>query len=164
MRARIEHLVFLLALAAVPAFVFFDIGTRFVADGVASGSAENNAAMYPRLVAAIMAALVALQAGRSLLAADTVDDAEQRSDSVWQFLQRYGRVTAAFVLFLLYLWAFRWFGFVYATPVFAALMQMTLGVRNPIIIGVYAAGLTGIIWFAFSELLNLALPAGDYFG
>lgn len=164
MRARIEHLVFLLALAAVPAFVFFDIGTRFVADGVASGSAENNAAMYPRLVAAIMAVLIALKAGRSLLATDAAEDGDHQSDSVWQFLRRYGRVTAAFILFLLYLWAFRWFGFVYATPVFAALMQIALGARNPIMVGVYSAGLTGVIWFAFSELLNLALPAGDYFG
>ncbi len=160
MTDRIGQLAFILVLAAVPVFVFYDIGTRFVAEGVHTGSAENNAAMYPRLIAMLMAGLLAIQAFRTV--------AQRSQAATWPGLtalvKTHARAIIVFVLFLVYLWAFRWFGFTYSTPVFLLLTQVVLGVRQPVVLVAYSVGVTAAVYFAFAEILNLALPAGDFFG
>lgn len=162
MNGRSGQIAFLILLAAVPAFVFYDIGTRFAAEGVASGSAENNAAMYPRLVAIVMAGLIAVQLLRTVLGRP--HSSQPLRLAIGDLVSKYWRTTALFVLFLAYIWAFRWFGFVYSSLVFLALAQAILGRRNPLKIALYAGGVTAVIWLAFAQLLNLALPSGDYFG
>ena len=140
--------------------MFYDIGTRFSAAGVDRGSAENNAAMYPRLVAAVMAGLLALQAIRIVL--------QKMQDEPWpglvMLVRPHIRAIVIFLAFLAYLWAFRWFGFVYATPVFLLVTQVVMGYRHPVSVVGYSIGVTAAVYFAFSEILNLALPAGDLFG
>ena len=65
MKKNIGQLAFILALATIPFFIFYDIETRFAAEGVDTGSAENNAAMYPRLLAILMLALLIIQGIRT---------------------------------------------------------------------------------------------------
>ncbi len=160
MTNKAGQLAFIIILAAIPAYVFYDIGTRFAAEGVDTGSAENNAAMYPRLVAFLLAGLLAIQAIRTLAQPQTL---VFRLD-LKALLRRHARATIVFVLFLIYLWAFRWFGFVYSTPVFLLVSQLVLGYRNPVGLVAYSAGVSAGIFLAFSKILNLALPAGDFFG
>ena len=64
----------------------------------------------------------------------------------------------------LYQAAFRWFGFVYSTPAFLLLTQIVLGYRQPAVMVGYSIGVTAAVYYAFSKILNLALPAGDFFG
>ncbi len=160
MTNRFGQLAFIIILAAIPVFVFYDIGTRFAAEGVDTGSAENNAAMYPRLVAVLMAVLLAIQAFRTFT--------HISEDELWpginEFVRVHGRAITAFFLFLFYIWGFRWFGFVYSTPIFLFLTQLVLGYRNPVGLVVYSGGVTAAVYYAFAKILNLALPAGDFFG
>ena len=160
MTNKIGSLAFVLLLTAIPVFVFYDIGTRFADEGVHTGSAENNAAMYPRLVAILMAGLLAIQAVRVLLER-TKDD--PRPD-ISALIKTHARSVIVFILFLIYIWAFRWFGFVYSTPVFLLITQWVLGIRQPVVLIGYSIGVTAAVYYAFSKILNLALPAGDFFG
>lgn len=160
MSDKLGQLVFILVLTAIPVFVFYDIGTRFAAEGVNTGSAENNAAMYPRLVAILMAGLLAIQAVRTFL----LPSDEGAMPDLPEFVRKHARAIVVFFIFLAYLWAFRWIGFVYATPVFLFLTQIALGYRNIAGLIVYPIGVTAGVYFAFSKILNLALPAGDFFG
>jgi len=162
MNNKLGQLAFLSFLSAVPVFVFYDIGTRFAERGVNTGSAENNAAMYPRLVAILLAGLLTIQLFRTVRSRS---DAEHpRAARIGAMFKTHKRAIAVFTIFLIYLWAFRWFGFLYSTPFFLALTQFALGVRNPLMVGAYALGVTAAVYYSFSELLNLALPAGDFFG
>lgn len=162
MNQKSGHLAFLAAFLCVPAFVFYDIATRFAAEGVASGSAEENAAMYPRLIAAILLGLLVIQILRTLTEKVEIGPGGARSLSgLWRANRR---ALMVFGLFLAYLAAFRWFGFAYSTPVFLALTQLALGYRNLLFILLYSAGVSAAVWFAFAKLLNLVLPVGDLFG
>lgn len=162
MNGKTAQIAFLILLACVPVFVFYDIGTRFAAEGVDTGSAENNAAMYPRLIAALMLALIVIQTARTFLISPEGSAGDPLE--IGAVIRKYGRSASIFVLFLAYLWAFRWFGFVYSSIVFLAAAQVILGLKNPLKIAAYSAGVTAAIWLAFAKLLNLVLPAGDYFG
>ena len=162
MNRKNGQLAFLVLLTLIPAYVFYDIATRFVAEGVSGGSAENNAAMFPRLVAIVLLGLIVLQAVRTFV--EKQDGRTQRLRLSRAALRPFIPTVAVFVLFLLYIAAFRWFGFVYSTPVFLALAQLALGYRNALVIPLFALGVTGAVWVAFAELLNLVLSAGDFFG
>ena len=162
MNRKYGQLAFLLLLTLIPAYVFYDIATRFTAEGVVGGSAENNAAMFPRLVAILLLGLIVLQAARTFL--EKQDGTAQWLHPSRAALRPYLPAVAVFVLFLLYIAAFRWFGFVYSTPVFLVLVQLALGYRNALVIPIFALGVTGAVWVAFAKLLNLVLPAGDFFG
>lgn len=162
MNQKLGQLAFLALLLCIPLFVFYDIATRFAAEGVASGSAENNAAMYPRLVALLLLFLILIQGARTLLERSV--SAGRGADLSLAALTKYRRSVAVFILFLLYLSAFRWFGFMIATPLFLVSVQFVLGYRNVIAMALYSGGVTMAIWFAFSKILNLVLPAGDIFG
>lgn len=160
MSNKVGQLAFILILAAIPVFVFYDISTRFAAEGVNTGSAENNAAMYPRLIAILMAGLLVIQGARTLILAPE----KSAGTDVKLFIRKHSRAVVVFFIFLAYLWAFRWFGFIYSTPVFLLLTQIVLGYRNIIGLVFYPVGVTAAVFIAFSKILNLALPAGDFFG
>ena len=162
MNSKFWQLAFVTSLLAVPVFVFYDIGTRFAEKGVNTGSAENNAAMYPRLVALLLLGLLFIQLARTVMTPAGNDDQNLFNPGI--FLKEHAKAITVFAIFLAYLWAFRWLGFLYSTPIFLFLTQLTLGLRNLWKIGLYSGGVTAIVYLAFSKLLNLALPAGDFFG
>ncbi|MEZ5863354.1 MAG: tripartite tricarboxylate transporter TctB family protein [Geminicoccaceae bacterium] len=161
MRERTGQLLFLLALLAIPGYVFFDIATRFAAKGLIGGRAEDNAALFPGLVAGLMVALVAIQLLRTLLAPAGPGGGLLDPAAIWQ---RYRRAILLFLVFLAYLPGFRWLGFLLATPVFLVAAQLVLGYRHPLGLVLFAGGVTGLVWVTFAKLLNLVLPAGDLFG
>ncbi|MCG8509952.1 MAG: tripartite tricarboxylate transporter TctB family protein [Rhodospirillales bacterium] len=156
------QLAFLAFLLLIPVYVFHDIATRFVEEGVASGSAENDAAMFPKLIAALLLILLVIQITTTVL--KKTDAVAMKMPSWGVLWRRYRRAVAVFVLFVLYLPAFRWFGFLYSTPVFIILLQLVLGYRNPVAIAAFSVGVTGAVWLAFARVLNLVLPVGDIFG
>lgn len=155
MAHRLVPLALIAALALIPAFVFLDIATRFAAEGVASGRAEDNAAMFPRLIAALLAVLLVIQGFREWTgrAAETPSLDLPRP-----------RVWGLFALFLVYLVAFRWLGFVVSTPVFLVLAMGLLGYRNLLVAVIFSSAVTFAIWLVFLKMLNLVLPAGEIFG
>jgi hypothetical protein len=160
MSNKIGQLAFILILAAVPVYIFSDIATRFAAAGVNTGSAENNAAMYPRLIAILMTGLLVVQAVRTL----RLPPEDNAGPALSVFIKKNARAIVVFFIFLAYLWAFRWFGFIYSTPVFLLLTQISLGYRSIIGLVAYPVGVTAGVFFVFAKILNLALPAGDFFG
>lgn len=54
-------------------------------------------------------------------------------------------------------------GFLVATPVLIALLlRVGLGVRSPIVIGLFAIGMTAGCWLVFNKLMGVYLPPGTW--
>lgn len=155
MTHRFAPAAFISVLALIPAFVFFDIATRFAAEGVDAGRAENNAAMFPRLIAGVLAVLLAIQFYREITG--RAAESEGLETPNWQ-------TAGLFALFIAYLLAFKWAGFLISTPVFLVLSMLLLGYRHPLGVPAFAAVVTGVIWLVFLKMLNLVLPVGVFLG
>ena len=174
MSSRAGQLAFLGFLLLIPVLVFLDIGLRFVPEGMAGGRPESNAALYPGLVAALMGVLVLVEATRTGLAScagRTGDDASDAGGAEARghiarprFTASARRSIALLVVFVLYLPAFRYLGFAISTIVFLVACQWVLGLRKPVLMLLFALGVTGAIWLAFAEGLDLLLPRGELFG
>ncbi len=140
--------------AAVPAVIFWQSATSLEEQGAASGGAMENAAFYPRIVAAIMTALLAWHVVRLALA---------RSRKASPFARGVGTRLAlvAAGMFVGYLLALPYAGYHLATPILSALLFRILGMRPlPAVAGglVLSFGLA----FVFESLLNVILPVGIF--
>ena len=76
------------------------------------------------------------------------------------------KVAIAFVIFVLYIIGMEQLGFLLVTPfVLFALVLLIAGEKkiNKLVAAVYALIMTGAVYFAFHELMNVMLPAGKLF-
>lgn len=162
----------LLCFLAVVVLVFFQTNTHFVEEGAASGSAMDNAALFPELAAGAILALAALQAvrlARSAIgglpgsAGETSADSGAEQTSEERAAERpLAKAIACFAAFVIYLLAVDWIGYHIATPVWMAAQFGVLGVRNPIVLVPISLGASLAVAYVFEGMLNIVLPVGIF--
>jgi len=92
----------------------------------------------------------------------------KESEHYVAFISKKGwmKVAIAFVIFVLYIIGMEQLGFLLVTPfVLFALVLLIAGEKkiNKLVAAVYALIMTGAVYFAFHELMNVMLPAGKLF-
>ncbi len=164
----------LLCFLAVVVLVFFQTNTHFVEEGAASGSAMDNAALFPELAAGAILALAALQAVRLATSAirglpgsagEALADSnapagqtpEERSAE-----RPLAKAIACFAAFVAYLLAVDWIGYHIATPVWMAVQFGVLGVRNPMVLVSISLAASLAVAYVFEGMLNIVLPVGIF--
>lgn len=156
-RARGARLFPVAALAAICGLALHETATSLVEQGNASGSPIQNAALYPKLLAYLLIALLLAQA-ISDLRATRARDTGMPAASVRQRNQ----IIAAAVAIVLYLAALPIAGFVLATPLFVFALLFVLGDRSLItLIGLPVAVSAGCL-VAFQGVFNVNLPRGVF--
>jgi putative tricarboxylic transport membrane protein len=139
-------------LLLVPIVVFWQISTSLVEQGVASGGPQNNAAIFPRIVAWLMVGLsgvrlLQLLAGR----VSTPSPIEGTPTTPLALLST--------AMLLAYLILLSTLGYYLATPVLIAALLRLYGLRLiESIIGGLA--MTLVVAGIFEGLLNVVLPLG----
>ncbi|MEF2074623.1 tripartite tricarboxylate transporter TctB family protein [Consotaella aegiceratis] len=140
--------------AAVTATVFWQCATSLTDQGVAGGGAMQNAAFFPRVVAAIMAFLLVVSAMRLLAGRIRVTSPFAVADGT-----RLAVIAA--ILFVAYLLVLPYAGFHLATPLLCFVLFALLGIRLvPAFVGGVVLSLA--IAFIFEALLNVILPVGVF--
>jgi len=143
--------VFFLVVAAA---VFRGAATSLAAQGAASGTPITNAAMYPRLIAALLAAMsLGLIAGE--LRAPAAAEPRLPIRAVAQAIAG----TTAFVIYLILLPVL---GYLVTTPILVAGLLVIFGMRAPLGIAGYSLALALGCAIVFQGGFNVTLPRGQF--
>ena len=140
--------------ASIPVVIFWQTATSLAEQDAASGGPLDNAAFYPRLIAALISVAVTIH-GIRLLFGRVQDQSTFKAET--------GTRLGVFltILFLVYLLVLPYAGFHIATPILLIMMTRALG------LGLLSA-LAGsvVMWlgtsFVFEGLLNVVLPVGMF--
>lgn len=155
MSARLAEWVAIAFFAVLGALVFQQIATSMAEQGIASGGPYDNAASYPRNIAILMLALLAVQLIRDL-AFRGEDASEAVSETGLQ------RSVALLVIFAIYLVSLDWLGYHISTTPMAAAVMWICGLRNIVKAVGFALCMAFILAFAFEKILNVVLPGGIF--
>ena len=143
--------------AALGALVFQQIATSMAEQGIASGGPYDNAASYPRNIAILMLALLAVQLVRELMrfgGSAELDEAPSQAGL--------RRAVGLLLVFVTYLFCLDWFGYHLSTAPMAAIVMLLCGLRNPIKIIGLALAMSLVLAFVFEKILNVVLPIGIF--
>lgn len=139
-------------LLLVPVVVFWQISTSLVEQGVASGGPQNNAAIFPRIVAWLMVGLSIVSLMQIWARRVPVPSPIERTPTT-----RLALLSTA--LLLLYLILLSPLGYYFATPLLIAVLLHLYGLRwIESIVGGLA--MTLVVAVIFEGLLNVVLPLG----
>jgi len=122
--AKLAEWLGLAFFAGLGALVFQQIATSMAEQGIASGGPYDNAASYPRNVAILMLALLAIQLVRDLLLARGEEPAEAATHAGLR------RAVGLLAVFAVYLVCLNWFGYHLSTAPMAAAVMFLCGARN----------------------------------
>lgn len=75
---------------------------------------------------------------------------------------RWGLACAIVGLIAAFFWAISAFGFPVASPLFIAAFCAVLGYRRWPVVGAAALGITGAVWYVFTNWLQVPLPATSW--
>jgi hypothetical protein len=129
----------------------------FAAAFVDAGSFSPDAALFPRLIAAVAMASAALALAQSLRnPADRPPDSQTRAITWRDLLISYAGPPFYVGLMVL-------FGFWIASPIFLAGLLITLGTRNPVVVFLITGGTLALIYVAFELAFSIPLPGGMLF-
>lgn len=159
------HWLVLLAIFAIVALVFQQIATSFVEQGVASGDALSNAALFPRYIAIAIALLGAIVAIQMVVkgAPDDVDEDGQGLNPPVETARHLRALEIGMVaLTILYLLLLEPLGFHLSTFFVIGAMFYLLGARPLLLALLASAGLTLVSSFVFEGLLKVVLPLGAF--
>ncbi|SNY92372.1 Tripartite tricarboxylate transporter TctB family protein [Cohaesibacter sp. ES.047] len=159
------HWIVLLTMFGIVGLVFQQIATSLTEQGVASGDALFNAALFPRYVALVMAGLgviIALQ----MLIAGVPEDEEVAQDEMLDVPEPKRRLRfqeiIIFALVLLYLLALEPLGFHLTSVLVIGAMFYVLDARPWYRAFLASVALTLISSFIFEGLLKIVLPLGYF--
>lgn len=138
--------------AAIPAIIFWQSATSLAEQGVAGGGPMENAAIFPRVIAWILAVLAVINALRILSGRIT-------SPSPFTATENTRRGLIASAIFVAYLLALPTVGYHILTPVMLALQMRLLGL-GWIGSALAAVGMSLSVAAVFEGLLNVVLPVG----
>ncbi|PWG16715.1 hypothetical protein DFK10_10360 [Salibaculum griseiflavum] len=135
--------------------VFYEAATTLTEQGYASGTPISNAALYPRLLAGVLLALLALQVVSDVRSGPEAAGAEPAAAP-----DRPGQMAYAALGMVAYVLLLPVLGFLLATPVFVLALLLTLGDRNPVTLAALPLGVTLGCLAVFQGLFNVNLPRG----
>jgi len=138
--------------AAVPVVIFYQAATNLAAQGVASGGPLDNAAIFPRIIAWILAGLAVVNILRILTGLVTAPSPLTTTPTTRLAL-------TATLLFVAYLVALPFVGYHLLTPVLMAILMRLFGLGWTLSI-VAAVGFSLGVAAVFEGLLNVVLPVG----
>ncbi|WP_010140856.1 tripartite tricarboxylate transporter TctB family protein [Oceanicola sp. S124] len=150
-----EWLVTLLFVGVV-ALVFQQAATDMARQGIASGGPYDNAAAYPKAIAALLGGMVALQLALRLLRARS----DEGPDAPGVPLRALLRPALMVAIFALYLGSLAPLGYHLTTPLMLAALMLLAGIRNPVAILVPALLISLGFSFVFEAWLKIVLPGG----
>ena len=155
MSARLAEWAAIAFFAALVALVFQQIATSMTDQGIASGGPYDNAASYPRNIAILMLALLAVQLVRDLISrSEPLEEASPRP--------AVGRAVGLLVIFAVYLISLDWLGYHLSTTPMAVAVMWLCGARNPVKIIGLALAMAFALAFIFDRILNVVLPLGAF--
>lgn len=149
---------------AVSLLVFEQILTSFAEQGAASGGALQNAALYPGLLAGVLALLALVQVVKLLGRGRPEEpgpagggpEAAAPGQAEWR---KAAVCTAAFFAYVVLLHPL---GYHLTTPVLLFVLYRTLGEKGVVRVAFYAVGTSLIASFFFERLLDVILPVGRF--
>lgn len=144
-----------LFLAALAGLVFYEAATTLTEQGYASGSPISNAALYPRLLAGLLLALVAVQ-----VVADLRRGAPPAGSEPAATPDRAGQTSYVALGMVAYVALMPVLGFLLATPLFVLALMLVLGDRAPATLIGVPIGITAGCLLVFQGLFNVNLPRG----
>lgn len=160
------HWIVLIAMFGIVALVFQQIATSFTEQGVASGDALSNAALFPRYVAITIAVLGAIVAVQMVVNGtpeeepiDAAGPAVDKSESESPVRLRLQEL-AVMLLTLAYLILLVPLGFHLTTFLVIGSMFYVLGARPLHRVVLASAGLVLVCSLVFEGLLKVVLPLG----
>nr|WP_321442529.1 tripartite tricarboxylate transporter TctB family protein [uncultured Cohaesibacter sp.] len=163
------HWIVLVTMFGVVGMVFQQIATSLTEQGVASGDALFNAALFPRYVALVMAGLGVIIALQMLIAGVPEDEEEEEEETQGEMLavpepKRRLRIQEIiiFALVLLYLLALEPLGFHLTSVLVIGAMFYVLDARPWCWAFLASTALTLISSFIFEGLLKIVLPLGYF--
>jgi putative tricarboxylic transport membrane protein len=138
------------------AIVSYLCATSLTEQGYASGTPITNAALYPRLLVAVLLAMTVAQ----IITEIRTTGAPLSDDLGVLTRQRLIQIVQCTGLGILYLILLPMIGYLALTPVFVALMLLSLGIRAFTNIALFSILLTLGCSLIFQGLFNVNLPRG----
>lgn len=151
----------------VGGYVLFEIGTTFVALGIASGGGRDNAALFPGILASLLLLVAATHVASRLVKARR-GNGQATQHAVVDVIE-YTRAPgsgklqlALLALLVFYLVLLEFVGYLVTTPLALMAMFRLLGVRRPVVNVVISLVTTLLVWLLFSELMRIPMPPGRF--
>ena len=162
-KKNVEFLAFIFFISVV-AVVFQQIFTSLTEQGIATGGPYDNAAAYPRAIAALIATLVAVQFLIVMFFDARIDTESNtnKGNSPERLMKVASLIRPFFLLliFAVYLGMLQYFGYHLTTPPMVIAIMLLCGMRAYITIVVTAVAISLVLAFLFENFLNVVLPGG----
>ena len=142
-------------LCTTAGLVLYEAATSLAEQGYASGTPISNAALYPRLLAALLLGLVALQVVSDLRGTGPVADGEAAAAP-----GQATRTVAVALGMVAYVALLPALGFLIATPILVLALMLLLGDRRPATLVALPPAITAGCLAVFQGLFNVNLPRG----
>ena len=131
----------------------------------AFAAAGRGPVFYPRILLAIIIALAATIVLQSLFQAPRGQASRQPADAApdkagWRALPA---LLAAITLTAGYVMAFSAAGYLLSTIIYALLLPLVFGYRNPLAIGTFALSYALATWYLFEKVFLIILPKSPWF-
>ena len=131
----------------------------------AFAAAGRGPVFYPRILLAIIIGLAAAIALQSLFRVPGAQKPSQPADAApekagWRALPA---LLAAIALTAGYVMAFSAAGYLLSTIVYALLLPLVFGYRNPLAIGAFALSYAVATWYLFEKVFLIILPKSPWF-
>ena len=131
----------------------------------AFAAAGRGPVFYPRILLGIIIVLAATIALQSLFQTVRVQASGRPTDAAtnrasWRALPA---LLAAITLTAGYVMAFSAAGYLLSTIVYALLLPLVFGYRNPLVIGAFALSYAVATWYLFEKVFLIILPKSPWF-
>lgn len=154
-RSRFAQILPIALMAAICGLVFYEAATSLLEQGNASGSPIQNAALYPKLLAFLMLALVVLQ-----LVAELRDQTQHSSEMPPATGHQKSQILLTVLTLVLYMTALSTLGFILASTAFVFALLLIFGDRNPLTLVAVPPAVSAGCLLIFQVLFNVNLPRG----
>ncbi len=131
----------------------------------AFAAAGRGPVFYPRILLGIIIVLAATIALKSLFQTSRVQISRRPADAApdragWRALPA---LVAAIALTAGYVMAFSAAGYLLSTVVYALLLPLVFGYRNPLVISAFAISYAVATWYLFEKVFLIILPKSPWF-
>ncbi len=160
---KAAELAFLGVFVALIAVALYETRVTLVAKRAASGDAFSNSALFPEIVAGLMALCALAILVQTLRSRDPAVTEADPADPAGTPAGRGGKLALFLLIVIAYIAVFRLAGYYLSTTLAVAALLALLQTRSALAYIVFPAGVALVIGFVFEILFNVVLPLG-WFG